>query len=282
MKGQIQIIKKSQEYNAITKLPAGSVLQGTVFEIYNVKNNRIVDRIQTDERGIAASKLLPLGSYIVKEVLASAYYQVNTTPIKADIKVDGDILMYEIFNNNVNLGVSVKKVGNLEVQAGSQMRYDLSNVANTSNVSLDNFYMHDRIPTDAVRLDKIVTGKWNQRFDYSIYYKTNYRDYSLLVAGIASYINHEIICTESALGLMAGEYITDIKFDFGTVEPGFREEIMPMLFVTVLPNLPTDYKIINNVDVGGKYINEWQLASDVGVTSVYGTWKSEILPVTGY
>ena len=55
-----------------------------------------------------------------------------------------------------------------------------------------------------------------------------------------------------------------------------------MLFVTVLPNLPTDYKIINNVDVGGKYINEWQLASDVGVTSVYGTWKSEILPVTGY
>lgn len=282
-KGQIQIIKKSAEYNAITKLPAGSLLAGSIFEIYNERNNRIVDRIISDERGIAASKPLPVGErYLIYEVESSPYYQVNPTPIKAEIKVNGDIVMFEVFNNNAKLGVSVKKVGNLEVQSGTQMRYDISNIANNSNVPLDNFYMHDRIPTDAVRLDKIITGIYNERFDYSIYYKTNYRDYSLLVGDIASYINHEIICTESALGLMAGEYITDIKFEYGTVQAGFRETTMPMLFVTVLPNIQNDYKIINNIDVAGKYLNEWQIATDVWLTNVYSRAKQKKLPVTGY
>ena len=267
----------------ITKLPAGSLLAGSIFEIYNERNNRIVDRIISDERGIAASKPLPVGErYLICEVESSPYYQVNPTPIKAEIMVNGDIVMFEVFNNNAKLGVSVKKVGNLEVQSGTQMRYDISNIANNSNVPLDNFYMHDRIPTDAVRLDKIITGIYNERFDYSIYYKTNYRDYSLLVGDIASYINHEIICTESALGLMAGEYITDIKFEYGTVQAGFRETTMPMLFVTVLPNIQNDYKIINNIDVAGKYLNEWQIATDVWLTNVYSRAKQEKLPVTGY
>jgi len=282
MKGQIQIIKKSSEYNEITKLPVGSLLAGSIFEIYNPKNNRLVDRIITNERGIAASKPLPLGTYTIVEVESSPYYQINSTPIKAEIKVNGDIVMFEVYNNNAKLGVTVKKVGNLEVQAGSQMRYDISNVANNSNVPLDDFYLHDCIPTDAVRLDKIITGIWNERFDYSIYYKTNYRDYSLLVGDIASYINHEIICTDTALGLMAGEYITDIRFEFGTVEAGFKEKVMPMLFVTVLPNVQNNYKIINNVDVAGKYIEEWQIATDVWITNVYGRAKQEKLPVTGY
>jgi len=281
-KGQIQIIKKSAEYNEVTKYPAGTLLQGTIFEIYNSKNNRIVDRIITDERGIAATKPLPLGSYIVKEVESSPYYQVNSKEFKADIKVEGDIVMFEVFNNNVKLGVTVKKVGNLEVQAGSQMRYDISNVSNSSNVALDNFYMHDRIPTDAVRLDKIITGRWNKRVNYSIYYKTNYKDYTLLAGNIASNINHEFLCTETALGLMAGEYVTDIKYEFGTVEAGFREVDMPMLFVTVLPNITNNYKIVNYIDVAGKYINEWQIATDVWVTNVYGNVKPQKLPVTGY
>lgn len=282
MKGQIQIIKKSSEYNEITKLPAGSLLQGAIFEIYNSKNNRIVDRIITDERGIAASKPLPLGNYLIKEVQSSPYYQVNSNLIKADIKVNGDIVMFEVYNNNAKLGVTVKKVGNLEVQAGNQMRYDISNVSNTSNVPLDNFYLHDRLPTDAARLDKIITGTWNQRLDYSIYYKTNYRDYSLLVGNIASYINHEILCTETALGLMVGEYITDIKFEFGTVEAGFKEIDKPMLFVSILPNVQNNYKFVNYIDVAGKYINEWQLATDLWITNVYSRAKQEKLPVTGY
>ncbi len=40
-----------------------------------------------------------------------------------------------------SLGVTITKLGNAEVLARSQMRYDFT-VANTSNVPLDNYYCH--------------------------------------------------------------------------------------------------------------------------------------------
>ena len=66
------------------------------------------------------------------------------------------------------------------------------------------------------------------------------------------------------------------------MQAGFRETTMPMLFVTVLPNIQNDYKIINNIDVAGKYLNEWQIATDVWLTNVYSRAKQKKLPVTGY
>lgn len=281
-KGQIQIIKKSSEYNEITGYPAGTPLEGAIFEIYNAKNNKLVDRIKTDSRGIGASKPLPLQKYIVKEVQSSPYYAVNETEFEAELKVNDDILKFEVFNNSVKLGVSVKKQGNYEIMAGSTMRYDFSDIANTSNTSLDNFFLHDRIPTDAVRIDKIFTGTWNQRLSYSVYYKTNYKDYRLLAENLASNINYELLCSENALGLMQGEYVTDIQFQFGTVYVGFREVEKPMFLVTVLSNLSNGYNIVNTVDVGGEYMNEWQVAKDTWITKVYGEAKKEILPKTGY
>ncbi len=281
-KGQIQIIKKSAEYNEITGYPAGTPLANAVFEIYNARSNKIVDRIKTDSRGIGASKLLPLNRYIIKEVQSSPYYVVNSTPIEAELKVNGDIVKYEVLNDSVKLGVGVKKESNLEVNAGSQMRYDISNVSNNSNVPLNNFYLHDRIPTDAVRLDKVITGTFNQRMNYSVYYKTNYKEYRPLATNLASNINYELLCSEIALGLMQGEYITDIQFEFGRVQAGFKEQQKSILFVTVLPNLMNNYKIINTVDVGGKYLEEWQIANDIWITNVYGQIRKEVLPTTGY
>lgn len=282
MKGQIQIIKKSAEYNEITGYPAGTPLAGAIFEIYNTRNNKLVDKIQTDNRGIGATKPLPLGRYRVKEIQSSPYYAVNGTEFEAEIKIDGDILKYEVFNNSVKLGVTVKKQSNYEVMAGSTMRYDFMNISNTSNTSLDNFYFHDRIPTDAVRLDKIFTGTWNQRLNYSVYYKTNYNDYRLLAENLVSNINYELLCSDNALGLMIGEYITDIQFQFGTVYAGFCENTKPMFLVTVMPNLANGYNIVNTVDVGGQYLNEWQVANDTWITKVYGQIKKELLPKTGY
>ena len=60
--GQIQIIKKSANDNPINGLPAGTLLEGAVFEIYDKAGN-VVDTIRSDSRGRAVSKLLPLGRY---------------------------------------------------------------------------------------------------------------------------------------------------------------------------------------------------------------------------
>ena len=46
--------------------PAGTLLQGATFEIYDKAQN-VVDTVVSNERGLAISKLLPLGRYTIKE-----------------------------------------------------------------------------------------------------------------------------------------------------------------------------------------------------------------------
>lgn len=43
-----------------------------------------------------------------------------------------------------------------------------------------------------------------------------------------------------------------------------------------------NYKIINRADVGGQYLNEWQTANTVWVTTVYRFENPTPLPKTGY
>ena len=63
------------------------------------------------------------------------------------------------------------------------MRYDLT-VANNSNVPLENFYLHDRFPTDCATAKTITTGTYNTRLNYQITYKTNYNDYRVLATNL--------------------------------------------------------------------------------------------------
>ena len=74
--GQIQIIKRSADYNPTNGLPAGTLLEGAVFEIYDKAGN-LVDTIKSDSRGLAVSKQLPLSRYSVREVKAPANYGIN-------------------------------------------------------------------------------------------------------------------------------------------------------------------------------------------------------------
>ena len=53
--GQIQIIKKSADDNATNGLPAGTLLEGAVFEIYDKAGN-VVDTIKSDRNGRAVPR----------------------------------------------------------------------------------------------------------------------------------------------------------------------------------------------------------------------------------
>lgn len=80
--GQIQIIKKSADDNATNGLPAGTLLEGAVFEIYDKVGN-VVDTIKSDRNGRAISKTLPLSRYTVREIKAPANYSINPTVMTA-------------------------------------------------------------------------------------------------------------------------------------------------------------------------------------------------------
>ena len=157
--GQIQIVKKSADYNPTNGLPAGTLLEGAVFEIYDKAGN-LVDTIKSDSRGLAVSKQLPLSRYSVREVKAPANYGINEEVLTAYLEYEGQILRFEVTDKSLSTGVSITKTGPKEVVSGQPVNYTFSGIANTSNVRLDSFYWRDTLPAQ-VRLNTVVTGTYN-------------------------------------------------------------------------------------------------------------------------
>ena len=161
--------------------------------------------------------------YAVREIAAPSGYLVNETVFWAEIKVHDDLIRFEVEDGNEETSVTIQKIGNVEAMPGDVIRYDLTNISNASNVELDDFYVRDMIPTDALRLEKIVTGRWSERLTYRVEYRTNYKDWRTLKSGLSTQVSHTLDCGREALGLRADEAITQIRFRFGTVQPGFHD-----------------------------------------------------------
>lgn len=111
-----------------------------------------------------------------------------------------------------------------------QKKYDFK-IKNIGNVPLNNFTWYDYLPTDYVRITKLITGTYNQELNYSVYYKTNKNDYRLLKDNLNTQVNNYI--DFSNLELEVDEYVTEFKTDFGTVNVGFESVINPYIFVRV-------------------------------------------------
>ena len=280
VRGQIQIVKKSADYNSANGLPAGTPLAGATFEIYNERNGNKVDTIVTDRNGLASSKALPLGRYIIKETKAPANYGATTDTYTAVLEFSGQIVKLEITNKSVSTGVSIEKTGPKEAMRGQPVRYVFSNIGNTSNVTLESFYWRDTLPA-AVKLDKIVTGTYNFPGNYKIVYKVNNTgDYRTLADNLSTSKNYTLAASPVALGLASNERVTEIMFVFGQAPGGFSQVEAPMVYCVALSNLAPRSSFVNTADVGGTYNGVWLQAVTRWVTKVYG--KPQKLPTTGY
>ena len=279
--GLIQVRKYSADDNLVTGQRAGSALGGAVFEITQARSGKVVGYIVTDARGVAASDPLPLGRYFVTEVSAPKYYQLSSEKMEAEIEYPNQIIKLSAYNKSANLGVTIKKTGNREVQPGQVMSYDFSGIGNTSNVALNSFFWHDRIATDATRAISVTTGTYNARLYYKVTFKTNLSDYRTLASNLLTSNNYSLSLNAATLGLAQGEYVTDVRFEFGTVPSGFASVVKPTMRVQVLGTVSNGYQIINRADVGGQYLNEWQTAKATWVTTVC-RFNNNPLPKTGY
>lgn len=280
--GQIVITKRSSEFNELTGLPAGSPLSGAVFEIYNTTGN-LVDKISSGSNGVAASKGLPVGVYTIKEVSAPRYYALNDKTLLAEIRHNGDIVRFEVLNSSISLNLTIQKKGPNAASPGQTIQYDIYEVQNGSTGTLENFYIHDRIPTDATRALKIVTGTYSERMYYKITYKTNYRDYRVLAENLLTKNSYEYSLHPNVLGLANGEYVTDVRLEFPKASPGFKMLENMSVFCQVMPNMPKEYRIVNRADVGGRYGNEWESAKTSWNTTVWTVNTPPVtLPKTGY
>lgn len=278
--GQIQIYKYAGEYNEITGTAPGTPLKGAVYEIINARSGKVMEYITTDSRGVAASKPLPLTRYQIREVSAPAYWQVSAQVFDVTLEYAGQIIKLNAYDKIAELGVSITKRGNAAVLAGNQMRYDIT-VANTSNVDLESFYWHDRIPTDVARATTLTTGTYSARLNYRILYKTNYTaNYQVLASNLLTSNNYSFAL--NAIPMQAGEVITDIYFNFGKVPVGFQSVSNPTLSVMVNGNAVNGYYMTNRAYVGGKYLGTWQTANASWVTIIQRYGTTPTLPKTGY
>ena len=278
--GQIQIIKKSANDNPINGLPAGTLLEGAVFEIYDKAGN-VVDTIKSDRNGRAVSKTLPLSRYTVREIKAPANYSINPTVMTAYLEFNGQIVTFEVQNTSVSTGVSIKKTGPVQAVPSQPIRYVFSQIKNSSNVALDSFYWRDQLPAQ-VTLSKIVTGSYNQPLSYKVVYKTNLSgDYRALADNLSTSKVYVLDARPAVLGLAANERVTEVMFVFGNVKAGFAQVETPYIYATARSGLANNSGIVNVADVGGLYNGQWIQAVSRWLTTVY-TKTTVKLPKTGY
>ena len=278
--GQIQITKYAEASSPITGQNSGTPLKGATYELVRERSGKVVDYITTDARGVAASKPLPLGRYLIREVSAPAYYRLSAETFDVTLEYAGQIIKLAAYNKPVEMGVSITKRGNAQVMAGQSMRYDLT-VANTSNVPLESFFWHDKVPYDTARVTTLTTGTYSARLTYRILYKTNYASsYQVLASNLLTSNNYSFAL--NAIPMQAGEAITDIYFDFGKVPVGFQSVVSPTLSVMTYANAVNGYQMVNRADVGGKYQGTWQTTQASWVTIIQRLYSTPALPKTGY
>jgi uncharacterized surface anchored protein len=278
--GQIQILKLSGDDNQVNGLPAGTPLAGAVFEVSDFRTGNVLDRFVSGNDGRAVSRPLPLGRYLVREVQAPQWYMLSTQVLDIVIEFPTQIIRHNFLNYSANTGVIIRKTGKQEAMPGDSISYAIREMRNTSTVPLTDFYWRDVLPTDAVRLSRIVTGTYNQALKYRVVATTNRGETITLADNLSTMRNNVIDTTPVALGLRNDEFITSFTFIFGTVQAGFTLVEQPQVFVNVLQNLPNDYQFANRVDVGGKYGNEWVISNSAWVTTIFA--KPSPLPRTGW
>lgn len=251
IKGYIKITKLSKEDNKYNGDKAGTKLANAEFEVFDAENN-LVDTLVTDKNGEATTKELLKGKYTLKEKISPDYYILTDAVFGAEIIKHQEVVSVTVKDDNVDIEVEVTKKGFIETQSKDSIYYDFSNIHNKSNIAIDNFTWNDSLPTNALRVNRIYTGTWNEDLQYSVWYKTNLSDdYILLKDNLSTTTNNEVKFTDATL--QEGEFITDFEFRFGTVKADFKEIEQPRLYCDMLDNLPNGFIFVNHTKVAGNY-----------------------------
>lgn len=256
-------------------------IEGAEFEVYDESEN-VLERIITDENGEAQTKEYEISKYpnlIVKEFYVPDDYILDENPKVIKLK-EGKTVSFTFKNNKTDIEVDVEKLGKEEAKKGEEIEYQFKNIENKSNVELELFTWTDYIPIDAVRISKINTGAWNEENKYSVWYRTNKKEYQMIANNLDTRKENEIDFEN--IELEQGEYITEYQFRFTNVKIGFKEEKEPRLYCKILDNLENGYKFTNNTEVVGKYKTKIKTKKDSFTTIIYTPKEQEkILPRTG-
>lgn len=100
-KGNIKIIKTSEDDNLLNGKKAGSAISDVVFKIFDINGN-FIEKIITNEDGIASSDKLELGQYIIKETKTNEDYELNDKEYIVSITENEETVEIGITNKSKN------------------------------------------------------------------------------------------------------------------------------------------------------------------------------------
>ena len=275
-------IKGKLEIEKVDSKDKNKKLSGVEFGIYD-ENDNLVQKMTTNDKGIAESDVLFKDNYYVKELKAqSEYYLLNDKTYEFEIVKHKETIKKQIENEPVEIEVTVDKEGTTEIKPGEKVNYEFSNVGNSSNIYLENFKWFDYIPTDYIRLEKMTTGTWNQDLNYSVYYKTNKSDdYVLFKENLNTKENYELDFT--TIEFTDDEYIIETSFDFGKVDVGFKEDTKPTMECKSFDTLKKNDTFTNHTKTVGVYFGVTAEANSkwTTITNIPEKCKEPVLPRTG-
>lgn len=101
IKGKIKIIKTSEDDNKITGQKAGTPIQNVKFEVKNEKGE-IVEKLITNEQGIAITNNLEKGKYTIKEIETNEQYELNEMEYSVEIEKNEEVVEINITNKSKN------------------------------------------------------------------------------------------------------------------------------------------------------------------------------------
>ncbi len=274
-------IKGKVEITKVDAKDENKKLEGATFGLYDANNN-LIEKLITDKDGKALSSFIPFGKYYLKELeTGSVYYLLNKETFEFEIVKNGEVVSLTIDNEPTDVKVDVDKEGTVEIKPGEDVNYTFKNIANNSNVYLENFKWFDYIPTEYIRLEKMTTGTWNQDLIYSVYYKTNKsEDYLLFKDNLKTTENYNLDFT--TIEFADDEYIIETCFDFGKVETGFRESISPTMNCKSFDTLEDNDTFTNHTKTVGIYFGVTAEANSKWTTVTHIPQEpKEKLPKTG-
>ena len=245
-------IKGTLTIEKVSKEDKDKKLENVEFGIYDLDGN-LIETIKTDKDGKATTSLIPLGTYYAQELdTCTPYYLLNPDTFEFEITKENLQPNMTIEDEPTDITVDVDKTGDIETKPDDIVNYTFTNIANTSNTYLDKFEWYDYIPTDSVRLLRMESGTYNQELDYKVYYKTNKSDeYILFKEDLSTQENYDLDFTE--LELAEDEFITEVFFDFGKVDIGFKDVVMPTMQCKTLSTLQSGDTFTNETKTVGFY-----------------------------
>ena len=249
LRGMIQIRTFAGEDSKWRNIRRGTELFGAVYEITD-RFGRVVSETADGTDGACSLPLAP-GVYTVKQIQAPDGFQRNESRVTVRVTASNRPVRIRVYNRAAGYETAVSLHGSRFVLPGGQVKYYV-NLSNQSTAPVHRFFLHWKIPTDAIRCTTLYTGTYGgPATALDVYYKTNRADYRKLATGLNSRVSYSYGLSARALGLESGEYVTDIRMVFDRVEPGFQNTFAPVLSCYALSGLYPGYGVLMRAETGG-------------------------------